>query len=102
MAHTDVIGQKNLDSVSIYQIAILLCLILYLLYIILKFVISSNLKNGLPLRIGKRAGLPLAFRCIKGTGGPVPSTLVGVIRIYPVLYRERYNGNISYSSEILA
>ncbi|KAL7136117.1 hypothetical protein ABFS83_10G008000 [Erythranthe nasuta] len=37
----------------------------------------------------KRVGLPLAFRCIKGTGGAVPSTLVGVTRIYPVLYRER-------------
>ncbi|KAL2250360.1 UNVERIFIED_CONTAM: Protein BREAST CANCER SUSCEPTIBILITY 2 B [Sesamum indicum] len=37
----------------------------------------------------KSAGVPLAFRCIKGTGGTVPSTLVGVTRIYPVLYRER-------------
>ncbi|KAI7741842.1 hypothetical protein M8C21_003275 [Ambrosia artemisiifolia] len=32
---------------------------------------------------------PLAFKCIKGSGGVVPSTLVGVTRIYPVLYRER-------------
>ncbi|KAG8377073.1 hypothetical protein BUALT_Bualt09G0130300 [Buddleja alternifolia] len=39
----------------------------------------------------KNAGDPLAFRCIKGTGGPVPSTLVGITRIYPVLYRERLN-----------
>ncbi|KAL0450971.1 UNVERIFIED_CONTAM: protein BREAST CANCER SUSCEPTIBILITY 2B [Sesamum latifolium] len=37
----------------------------------------------------KNAGVPLAFRCIKGTGGAVPSTLVGITRIYPVLYRER-------------
>ncbi|XP_039009037.1 protein BREAST CANCER SUSCEPTIBILITY 2 homolog B-like isoform X2 [Hibiscus syriacus] len=34
-------------------------------------------------------GSPLAFRCIKSDGGPVPLTLVGVTRIYPVLYRER-------------
>ncbi|GJX07881.1 breast cancer susceptibility 2 homolog B-like protein [Tanacetum coccineum] len=32
---------------------------------------------------------PLAFKCIKGSGGVVPSTLVGITRIYPVLYRER-------------
>ncbi|KAG6430718.1 hypothetical protein SASPL_108790 [Salvia splendens] len=38
---------------------------------------------------GKRAGDPLSFRCIKGNGGVVPSTLVRVTRTYPVLYRER-------------
>ncbi|KAE8792571.1 Breast cancer type 2 susceptibility protein-like protein [Hordeum vulgare] len=32
---------------------------------------------------------PLAFKCIKASGGRVPRTLVGVARIYPVLYRER-------------
>ncbi|KNA09601.1 hypothetical protein SOVF_152150 isoform A [Spinacia oleracea] len=32
---------------------------------------------------------PLAFRCIKDNGGLIPRTLVGVTRIYPVLYRER-------------
>ncbi|KAK1441178.1 hypothetical protein QVD17_07018 [Tagetes erecta] len=37
----------------------------------------------------KRGCPPLAFKCIKGSGGIVPSTLVGVTRIYPVLYRER-------------
>ncbi|KAL2541439.1 Protein BREAST CANCER SUSCEPTIBILITY 2B [Abeliophyllum distichum] len=37
----------------------------------------------------KSARVPLAFRCIKVTGGAVPSTLVGVERIYPILYRER-------------
>ncbi|KAI3474242.1 hypothetical protein Pfo_029030 [Paulownia fortunei] len=48
----------------------------------------------------KRAGVPLAFRCIKGTGGAVPSTLVGVTRIYPVLYRERLsNGSFIVRSE---
>ncbi|GAB2273460.1 hypothetical protein Dimus_008252 [Dionaea muscipula] len=42
-------------------------------------------------RLGLCRGLcvPLAFRCIKGNGGPVPRTLVGVTRIYPILYRER-------------
>ncbi|KAJ0089320.1 hypothetical protein Patl1_31429 [Pistacia atlantica] len=37
----------------------------------------------------KGVGAPLAFRCIKSNGGPVPRTLVGVTRIYPVLYKER-------------
>ncbi|XP_043697660.1 protein BREAST CANCER SUSCEPTIBILITY 2 homolog B-like isoform X2 [Telopea speciosissima] len=39
----------------------------------------------------KGLGSPLAFRCIKGGGGMVPRTLVGVTRIYPVLYKERLN-----------
>ncbi|KAK6120225.1 hypothetical protein DH2020_045916 [Rehmannia glutinosa] len=48
----------------------------------------------------KGAGVPLAFRCIKDTGGAVPSTLVGVTRIYPVLYRERLsNGSFIVRSE---
>ncbi|CAL4951790.1 unnamed protein product [Urochloa decumbens] len=37
----------------------------------------------------KHVGLPLAFKCIKASGGRVPRTLVGTTRIYPVLYRER-------------
>ncbi|CAO2193802.1 unnamed protein product [Urochloa humidicola] len=37
----------------------------------------------------KHVGLPLAFKCIKASGGRVPRTLVGIKRIYPVLYRER-------------
>ncbi|KAI3788693.1 hypothetical protein L2E82_01466 [Cichorium intybus] len=37
----------------------------------------------------KKGCVPLALNCIKGSGGVVPSTLVGVTRIYPVLYRER-------------
>ncbi|KHG23348.1 Breast cancer type 2 susceptibility [Gossypium arboreum] len=42
----------------------------------------------------------MAFRCIKGDGGPVPLTLVGVTRIYPVLYRERLrNGGSIVRSE---
>ncbi|KAK3029484.1 hypothetical protein RJ639_037505 [Escallonia herrerae] len=36
-----------------------------------------------------KVGAPLAFRCIKSVGGAVPSTLVGITRIYPILYRER-------------
>lgn len=44
------------------------------------------------LGLCKGGGAPLAFRCIKGMGGPVPSTLIGVTRIYPVLYRERLSG----------
>ncbi|KAJ1269748.1 hypothetical protein BS78_06G001000 [Paspalum vaginatum] len=37
----------------------------------------------------KHVGLPLAFKCIKASGGRVPRTLVGITRIYPVVYRER-------------
>ncbi|XWS43893.1 hypothetical protein CRYUN_Cryun16bG0143700 [Craigia yunnanensis] len=48
----------------------------------------------------KGVGTPLAFRCIKSDGGPVPRTLVGVTRIYPVLYRERLsNGGSIVRSE---
>ncbi|XP_012460756.1 protein BREAST CANCER SUSCEPTIBILITY 2 homolog B isoform X1 [Gossypium raimondii] len=44
--------------------------------------------------------IPMAFRCIKGDGGPVPLTLVGVTRIYPVLYKERLrNGGSIVRSE---
>uniref|UniRef100_A0A0D9UX46 Tower domain-containing protein n=1 Tax=Leersia perrieri TaxID=77586 RepID=A0A0D9UX46_9ORYZ len=41
------------------------------------------------LGLCKQAGVPLAFKCIKASGGRVPRTLVGVTRIYPVMYRER-------------
>ncbi|XP_031398637.1 protein BREAST CANCER SUSCEPTIBILITY 2 homolog B-like [Punica granatum] len=40
----------------------------------------------------KGRGAPLAFRCIKSNGGPVPQTLIGVARVYPILYRERLSG----------
>ncbi|GAB2209907.1 hypothetical protein Droror1_Dr00027134 [Drosera rotundifolia] len=53
-------------------------------------------------RLGLSRGpcTPLAFRCIKGDGGPVPRTLVGVMRIYPVLYREKLaNGRNVVRSE---
>ncbi|KAG6427679.1 hypothetical protein SASPL_111925 [Salvia splendens] len=54
------------------------------------------------LGLCKRAGDPLAFRCIKGNGGVVPSTLVRVTRTYPVLYRERLsNGSFVVRSERL-
>ncbi|GAV76884.1 BRCA2 domain-containing protein/BRCA-2_OB1 domain-containing protein/BRCA-2_helical domain-containing protein [Cephalotus follicularis] len=43
---------------------------------------------------------PLAFWCIKSNGGPVPQTLVGVKRIYPVLYKEKLsNGESIVRSE---
>ncbi|KAM1181415.1 hypothetical protein FF1_000013 [Malus domestica] len=45
---------------------------------------------------------PLAFKCAKSGGGPVPCTLVGVKRIYPVLYKERLsNGRSIVRSERL-
>ncbi|XP_042510646.1 protein BREAST CANCER SUSCEPTIBILITY 2 homolog B-like isoform X2 [Macadamia integrifolia] len=48
----------------------------------------------------KGLGTPLAFRCIKGGGGIVPRTLVGITRIYPVLYKERLsNGGSVVRSE---
>ncbi|KAJ8898959.1 hypothetical protein K2173_008460 [Erythroxylum novogranatense] len=39
----------------------------------------------------KGVGVPLAFSCIKSNGGPVPRTLVGITRIYPILYKEKLN-----------
>ncbi|XP_021908727.1 protein BREAST CANCER SUSCEPTIBILITY 2 homolog B isoform X3 [Carica papaya] len=48
----------------------------------------------------KSVGDPLAFRCIKRNGGPVPCTLVGVTRVYPILYKERLtNGKSIVRSE---
>ncbi|KAH7514694.1 hypothetical protein FEM48_Zijuj11G0117000 [Ziziphus jujuba var. spinosa] len=48
----------------------------------------------------KGVGAPLAFKSIKGNGGPVPRTLVGITRIYPVLYKERLsNGRSIVRSE---
>ncbi|XP_057542281.1 protein BREAST CANCER SUSCEPTIBILITY 2 homolog B-like isoform X1 [Amaranthus tricolor] len=38
---------------------------------------------------------PLAFRCIKDDGGVVPCTIVGITRIYPVLYKERLRSGAS-------
>ncbi|KAL6228135.1 hypothetical protein ACLB2K_002089 [Fragaria x ananassa] len=49
-----------------------------------------------------RVGPPLAFKCIKSDGGLIPWTLVGVTRIYPVLYKERLsNGRSVVRSERL-
>ncbi|KAF4379039.1 hypothetical protein F8388_022126 [Cannabis sativa] len=48
----------------------------------------------------KGVGLPLAFKCIKSNGGPVPLTLFGITRVYPVLYKERLgNGSSVVRSE---
>ncbi|KAL0716074.1 hypothetical protein Bca4012_065396 [Brassica carinata] len=38
---------------------------------------------------GKEVGVPLALNCIKCNGGPVPKTLAGITRIYPILYKEK-------------
>ncbi|KAL1206786.1 BREAST CANCER SUSCEPTIBILITY 2-like protein B [Cardamine amara subsp. amara] len=38
----------------------------------------------------KEVAVPLAFNCIKCNGGPVPKTLAGITRIYPILYKERF------------
>ncbi|KAK1272350.1 hypothetical protein QJS04_geneDACA005966 [Acorus gramineus] len=43
----------------------------------------------------KSPSVPLAFWCIKGYGGQVPRTLVGVERIYPILYKERFSDGSS-------
>ncbi|OAY65685.1 Protein BREAST CANCER SUSCEPTIBILITY B [Ananas comosus] len=53
-----------------------------------------------PLGFCKGPGPPLAFRCIKSYGGIVPMTLVGVTRVYPLLYKERFpNGGSVVRSE---
>ncbi|KAG6531324.1 hypothetical protein ZIOFF_005129 [Zingiber officinale] len=36
-------------------------------------------------------GAPLSFNCIKVGGGRVPQTLVGITRVYPLLYKERFS-----------
>ncbi|KAL8161901.1 hypothetical protein V2J09_013390, partial [Rumex salicifolius] len=38
--------------------------------------------------------MPLAFTHIRSSGGPVPRVLVGVKRIYPVLYKERLGNEV--------
>ncbi|XP_073225419.1 protein BREAST CANCER SUSCEPTIBILITY 2 homolog B-like isoform X2 [Cicer arietinum] len=43
----------------------------------------------------KVAGPPLAFRCIKSNGGIIPLTLVGITRMYPILYKERLSSGRS-------
>ncbi|XP_060193023.1 protein BREAST CANCER SUSCEPTIBILITY 2 homolog B-like [Lycium barbarum] len=48
----------------------------------------------------KGGGIPLSFMSIKEGGGAVPITLVGISRIYPVLFRERLsNGGFIVRSE---
>ncbi|CAN0927860.1 Protein BREAST CANCER SUSCEPTIBILITY 2 homolog B [Linum grandiflorum] len=42
------------------------------------------------LGLCKRSGAPLAFSCIKSNGGSIPHTVVGVTRIYPILYKEKF------------
>ncbi|KAL5720910.1 hypothetical protein ACHQM5_013536 [Ranunculus cassubicifolius] len=45
-------------------------------------------------------GAPLSFTCIKSGGGLVPKTVVGITRIYPILYKERLaNGGSAVRSE---
>uniref|UniRef100_A0A7N0VDX0 Tower domain-containing protein n=1 Tax=Kalanchoe fedtschenkoi TaxID=63787 RepID=A0A7N0VDX0_KALFE len=54
------------------------------------------------LGLCKSVGAPLAFRCIKVGGGPVPQTLVIIKRIYPLLYKEKFpNGDSVIRSEKL-
>ncbi|KAL0347518.1 UNVERIFIED_CONTAM: protein BREAST CANCER SUSCEPTIBILITY 2B [Sesamum calycinum] len=91
-------GLSNWDSVSACYVFLLLYLQQYVSTAY--FLVSSSLSHWLTVHLGKSAGVPLAFRCIKGTGGAVPRTLVGITRIYPVLYRERLsNGSFIVRSE---
>ncbi|KAI5076154.1 hypothetical protein GOP47_0008219 [Adiantum capillus-veneris] len=52
------------------------------------------------LGLCKGMPVPLAFHCIKPDGGPVPRTIIGIHRIYPVLYHERLpdGGSITRSA----
>ncbi|MCL7026798.1 hypothetical protein MKW94_028353 [Papaver nudicaule] len=60
----------------------------------LRLHINGTYRAHWTARLGfcKELGPPLAFRCIKGDGGLVPRTLVGVTRVYPVLYKESLTG----------
>ncbi|CAN4123489.1 unnamed protein product [Withania somnifera] len=52
------------------------------------------------LDLCKGGRIPLSFTSIKDGGGAVPMTLVGISRIYPVLFRERLsNGGFVVRSE---
>ncbi|XP_009776180.2 protein BREAST CANCER SUSCEPTIBILITY 2 homolog B-like isoform X1 [Nicotiana sylvestris] len=52
------------------------------------------------LGLCKGGAIPLSFLSVKDGGGSVPLTLVGISRIYPVLYRERLsNGGFVVRSE---
>ncbi|CAM8967906.1 unnamed protein product [Rhodiola kirilowii] len=54
------------------------------------------------LGLCRSVSAPLAFRCIKVSGGPVPQTLVVIKRIYPILYKEKFpNGGSVVRSEKL-
>ncbi|KAJ3693807.1 hypothetical protein LUZ60_009287 [Juncus effusus] len=48
-----------------------------------------------PLGFCKKIGPPLAFKCIKSSGGVIPMTLVGIKRVYPLLYKERLSNGAS-------
>ncbi|KAJ4782388.1 Breast cancer type 2 susceptibility protein-like protein [Rhynchospora pubera] len=53
-----------------------------------------------PIGLCKRIGPPLAFWCIRNSGGTIPLTLLGIKKMYPLLYRERLsNGGYVVRSE---
>lgn len=86
MGHIELIGLTVWVSVRLNYI--------YMHYLLNGAVQFQNIQCFLSSVVGKSACAPLAFKCIKGSGGVVPSTLVGVTRVYPVLYRERYEALI--------
>nr|XP_017227095.1 PREDICTED: protein BREAST CANCER SUSCEPTIBILITY 2 homolog B-like isoform X2 [Daucus carota subsp. sativus] len=64
--------------------------------------INGTYRSHWAERLGfcKSGCAPLAFDCIKSGGGVIPSTFVGIQRIYPVLYRERLSdGEYTVRSE---
>lgn len=91
MEHIELNGLSDLDSVSnvintwTYGFFFFKMSLEYLLFDLLAFLLSFLIS----ILTGKSVGAPLAFKCIKSNGGPVPLTLFGVTRIYPVLYKER-------------
>lgn len=84
----ELIGRIDWDSVSATEILLIIMLIVYFRQLkpIVSYFIHAWHFN---FYAGKNAGPPLSFKCIKSSGGPVPWTLVGVSRKYPVLYKER-------------
>ncbi|XP_050382987.1 protein BREAST CANCER SUSCEPTIBILITY 2 homolog A-like [Argentina anserina] len=72
--------------------------------VILRLHINGTYRAHWDDRLGfcNQVGSPLAFKCIKTDGGLVPWTLIGIKRIYPVLYKERLsNGRSVVRSERL-
>lgn len=94
MGHIELTGLIGWDfvnhSVDNWIRTLDMLLPLFIFFLAVAFIVLLTHAWSLnPHPTGKGIGPPLAFRCIKSNGGLVPQTLVRVVRIYPILYKER-------------